>query len=243
MMDRFEKSIFILSKTNDGDDLSPLHLALVQAACNNQLTAAGEKEFVQLFDRIEAGVYAMPWLHGVENLTRRHSGSVLWRDIEVEHFTFADPDDERKAAISLAERCLAAEARGFPVNGETIDHDGPFKDAPAGTVWFELLMHVYAYLKCSSSGKSAVILSLPDGSGAIELSIVCGEIVLRYAWGCLGVVDLFRQLEAEGFTSMLSRPYGYQPVVDFVTDAGITPDHVSRALRADISKLQRRNFG
>ena len=42
----------ILSKTNDGDDLEPQELKLIEAAANHQLTPRGEIKLYEIFNRI-----------------------------------------------------------------------------------------------------------------------------------------------------------------------------------------------
>jgi hypothetical protein len=54
-----------------------------------------------------------------EHLTKDHLCWVYWRGIQVEHYTFSDPQDELRAAKDLAERCRHLEGIGVPVNSRT----------------------------------------------------------------------------------------------------------------------------
>ena len=80
-----DMAIEILRKTNDGNDLAPEHLKLVEVAANGWLSEAGEVAFHELHRDVENG-YKKPWLHGIEHLTRDHEGYVYWKGRRVEHY-------------------------------------------------------------------------------------------------------------------------------------------------------------
>jgi len=80
-----DKACFILQQTNDGDDLSPEHLYLLQEMVNGNLNELGEQEFEKLYLSAQAG-YVKPWFHGLEHLTVDHEGYVLWKGKAVEHY-------------------------------------------------------------------------------------------------------------------------------------------------------------
>lgn len=107
-----DMSCEILQKTNDGDDLSPEHLYLLQEAVNGHLNEAGEVEFYKLHKNAMDG-YRKPWFHGIENMTQDHDGFVYWRWVQVEHYSFTDYKREREAAKGLAERCRHLEEKGI----------------------------------------------------------------------------------------------------------------------------------
>ena len=115
-----EKAITILQKTNDGDDLAPRHLSLLESAVNGFLTPEGIKAFDTLYEQIESGPYVKPWLFDVENVTMDNQGYVYWREIQVEHFTIWNDDSRerlrRYTSEEIAPACLALEAQGIPVN-------------------------------------------------------------------------------------------------------------------------------
>jgi hypothetical protein len=103
----------ILQKTNDGDDLDPKHLYLVQEWVNENLNEYGKQLFRELHAQVAAGTYVKPWFHGIEHLTRNHHGYVFWKGVEIEHYSFSGKDAwerEEEAAIELARRCLLLEA-------------------------------------------------------------------------------------------------------------------------------------
>lgn len=108
-----DQAIAILAATNDGDDLAPHHLALVQHAANGRLSDAGRIAFADLYAQTLTG-YRRPWFHDIEHLTLDHAGKVFWKGEAVEHYdlSFAYSDKGRTAAEELARRCRAVEARG-----------------------------------------------------------------------------------------------------------------------------------
>jgi len=108
-----EKACAILQKTNDGDDLDPRHLKLLEMAVNGFLNEEGVKAFEELYTNVQAG-YKKPWFHGIEHLTRDHVGYVLWKGKRVEHYDspWAYSAKAKKSAEEVARRCRILEARG-----------------------------------------------------------------------------------------------------------------------------------
>ena len=127
-----DKACFILQKTNDGEDLSPEHLYLLQEMVNGHLNELGEQEFEKLFLSAQAG-YVKPWFHGIEHLTINHVGYVLWKGKVVEHYDspFCWSKEGKASAEELAKRCLHLESIGqAPSVGTVIWNWGKY--APAG---------------------------------------------------------------------------------------------------------------
>jgi hypothetical protein len=60
--------------------------------------------------------------HGVEELRKADDGHLYWRGVCVEHYSYADGDEdrEREAAHELAARCRKVEARGQPVSWSAV---------------------------------------------------------------------------------------------------------------------------
>ena len=116
-MDTCEMVIEILRKTNDGDELDPMHLKLVEMAVNGFLNESGLEAFRRLHEEAMKG-YRKPWFHGIENLTLDHHGNVYWKGANVEHFDFPFAYSERgkESALELAERCRRLEELGVEVN-------------------------------------------------------------------------------------------------------------------------------
>jgi hypothetical protein len=81
-----EKSIEILQRTRDGNDLAPVHLKLVEIAVNDGLSEQGEVAFEELYQSVSSG-YKKPWHCGVEHVTKDHEGYIYWRDTRLEHFS------------------------------------------------------------------------------------------------------------------------------------------------------------
>ena len=109
-----DMAITILQKTNDGDDLAPEHLYLLQEAVNGHLNTAGENAFSQLYNSVLEG-YKKPWLHGIEHLTIDHGGYVYWKGKKVEHYNFpwAYSKPARVEALEIARRCGILEGKGI----------------------------------------------------------------------------------------------------------------------------------
>ena len=103
----------ILHDTNDGDDLSPDHLYLVQQAVNGFLSDAGYQAFRDLQAQVKRG-YKKPWFHGIEHLTYDHAGYVYWKGLRVEHFDppWAYSQESKVQAVEVARRCRLLEERG-----------------------------------------------------------------------------------------------------------------------------------
>jgi len=108
-----DKACEILQKTNDGDDLDPRHLKLLEMAVNGFLNDVGETAFEELYTNVQAG-YQKPWFHDIEHLIRNHEGYVLWKGKAVEHYDspWAYSAAAKKQAEELARRCHILESRG-----------------------------------------------------------------------------------------------------------------------------------
>ena len=108
-----DKACEILQKTNDGDDLDPQHLKLLEMAVNGFLNDEGKAAFEELYTKVQAG-YQKPWFLGIEHLTRDHVGYVLWKGKRVEHYDspWAYSAKAKKSAEEVARRCRILESRG-----------------------------------------------------------------------------------------------------------------------------------
>jgi hypothetical protein len=118
--ERCEMAQSILQKTNDGDDLDPLHLKLVEMAVNGFLNDKGWESFKELYESVKKG-YVAPWFHGIENMRRTEQGYILWKGKRVEHYDspWAYTPDGKKSAEELAARCRHLESIGVEVNVTT----------------------------------------------------------------------------------------------------------------------------
>lgn len=117
MSETCEKAITILQKTNDGDDLDPMDLKLVELAVNDFLNDEGKQAFQKLFDDVNRG-YKPPWFHGIENMLRTQQGYILWKGKEVDHYDspWAYTLKGKKSAEDLAVRCRHLESIGVEVS-------------------------------------------------------------------------------------------------------------------------------
>jgi len=112
-----EKACTILKATNDGDDLDPDQLKLLENAVNGFLNEKGSTAFEKLYEDVKAG-YKKPWLHGIEHLTIDTVGYVYWKGIQVEHYNLGwhRSAEAKKQAEEVARRCHLLEVRGQKVN-------------------------------------------------------------------------------------------------------------------------------
>ena len=116
-MDFSGRSIEILSKTNDGDDLDPKDLYLVQCAVNGSLNEYGRQLFEELYQKCLSG-YQRPWFHDIEHMTIDQEGYIYYKNQEVEHYDrrYAWSEDAKLSALEVKRRCEILESQGVPVN-------------------------------------------------------------------------------------------------------------------------------
>ena len=120
-----ELAIEILRKTNDGDDLHPNDLYLVECAVNGFLKEPGQAVFEQLHADVVSDAYASPFKQaywGIENLRIDDVGYVYWKDAQVEHYTpgWCWGDRAHLEALELAEICKGIESEGLAVTGSEV---------------------------------------------------------------------------------------------------------------------------
>ncbi len=118
-----EMAIEILRVTNDGDELSPQDLKLVELAVNNRLDSEGIALFQELYgNAAKAEGYTKSYLFQIEHLTIDQQGFVYWRGSIVEHFDHALwkqagwKERMLSDAQSVAARCRDLELRGIRPN-------------------------------------------------------------------------------------------------------------------------------
>ena len=111
----------ILHDTNDGNDLAPEHLSLIQSAVNGFLTDDGYQAFRELLDQVRSG-YKKPWFHGIEHLTIDHTGYVVWKGQRVEHFDmyWAYSQEAKAQAAEVARRCRLLEEKGAELSVSSV---------------------------------------------------------------------------------------------------------------------------
>ena len=108
-----DRALDILRRTNDGNDLLPGDLWLIQEAVNGHLNERGRHAFLELSARVDAG-YSVGRLHGIEHLVMAPDGYVSWRSEIVEHYDecLRRSADGRRQALEIARRCRILEKRG-----------------------------------------------------------------------------------------------------------------------------------
>lgn len=109
----------ILEKTNDGDDLSPEDLGLVEYCANNPITEKSEIAIRKLHQNVISG-YCKPWYHGIKNMTQDHEGFIYWKGVSVEHYSFDEYSKADRAAKKLEKRCKALEVQGITPTARTV---------------------------------------------------------------------------------------------------------------------------
>lgn len=112
------KAIEIIQRTNDGDDLAPTDLKLVEMAVNGFLNEEGVKAFDELHKKVMDGTYKWPWFHGIEHMTQDHQGYILYKGKIVEHYDrpWAYSEEAKKEALELERRCKILESKGLELN-------------------------------------------------------------------------------------------------------------------------------
>lgn len=111
ILSTYDEILYILHNTNDGNDLAPEHLKLVEHGANCFLNAKGEIALQQLYKSVQKG-YSKPWFHGIENMTEDLEGFIYWKHIKIEHYSFSDYKKEEESAIELAHKCKYLESKG-----------------------------------------------------------------------------------------------------------------------------------
>ena len=120
----FDLSIEILSKSNDGNELSPNHLALIQNAVNNNINGKGTRLLLKIHEQIIKGTYKkeIDYIFGVKHMTQGQEGSMFYKGITVEHFDHnfwcekGWKKDMKKATIQLKKDCQKLEKKGIEIN-------------------------------------------------------------------------------------------------------------------------------
>jgi hypothetical protein len=110
----------ILRATQDGEELAPPDLKLVELAVNGFLSQAGEAAFLELHrNATKPEGYTVPWFLGIEHMTRDHQRYIYWKGVLIEHFDHDHWQQDgwrqrmKDSAEALAARCRALEAQGI----------------------------------------------------------------------------------------------------------------------------------
>ena len=116
-----DRALDILRRNNDGNDLLPEDLWLVEEAVNGRLNERGRQDFIELSARVDAG-YSVGWQHGIEHLVLAPDGYVCWRGEIVEHYDecLRTSADACRQALEIARRCRILERRGEQVSSTAV---------------------------------------------------------------------------------------------------------------------------
>jgi hypothetical protein len=170
-MNHSDMAIAILQKTNDGDDLKPSDLALLEAAVNGRLTTRGVELFEAMHQEVKNETYSS-WQTSTfiaPHLTKAPDGTVFWKGIAVEHYSYPATrrEEEARQASELARRCRQLEANGIPVNSRTVLSEDCYT-APANSPWLELLGKYYTFMQKGEQTIGLFYVDLPKvGPGGI----------------------------------------------------------------------------
>jgi hypothetical protein len=122
--DDYEQALQVLRATDDGDELAPRDLWLLERVVNHGRGRLGARDLArwnEVVDLTSRNAYGQSWLHGVEHLTKTQQGNVCWKGCSVEHYSFGDRlEEERAAAHRLGACCRFLEANGREVSGREV---------------------------------------------------------------------------------------------------------------------------
>ena len=116
--ERCNKAMTILEKTNDGNDLDPSELYLIQEAVNNHLNQKGIEAFTNLYEKVKKGNYIRPFLCGIKPFTIDLEGYVYYKDKQVEHYDYSHMSEKqmKKELKILKRRCQYLESIGIELS-------------------------------------------------------------------------------------------------------------------------------
>ncbi len=117
-MTLIDKALKILEKTNDGNDLTPQHLKLIENGVNGFLNDKGVELLDELYKAVEAGQYKPPAYLNVDFMVRDLDGFVFFKGQQVEHYSsfYANTELARQDLKVLQSKCLFLESRNIPIN-------------------------------------------------------------------------------------------------------------------------------
>lgn len=117
-MTLIDKALKILENTNDGNDLTPQHLKLLENGVNGFLNDKGAVTLDELYKTVEAGQYKRSAYLGVEFMDRDSEGYVYFKGTEVEHYSsfYAYSEMAKMDLTVLQSHCLFLEQNNIPLN-------------------------------------------------------------------------------------------------------------------------------
>lgn len=113
-MNNTDKILTILSKSKDGDELSPQHLKIVEYGANGYLNEQGIELLDEIYRSVEAGTYRKPYHLDVEFMTYDHEGFIYFKTEQVEHYShsWAYSMEAKEQLTKLQHQCLYLEGIG-----------------------------------------------------------------------------------------------------------------------------------
>lgn len=109
----------ILQLSNDGEDLSPTHLKLIENSVNFGLNEQGKIVLDGVLKALKDGTYKAPWLLGVKGMTQDHEGYIYYHGAHVEHYTnryFKNEAEIKEKLEELKKRCETLKKNGLQVS-------------------------------------------------------------------------------------------------------------------------------
>lgn len=237
-----DKAIEILSRTCDGEDLSPRDLFLVQCSINSPTPPVDdslETAFDELYQKVVEGSYDKMscYLYGIEHITRDHQGYVYWKGQRVEHYSYDDVEAEKAAAQQLAEHCQKLESRGFPVNWRT-SLDYRLIDLDASNPWVSTLLRFYSLMRKDDS--QLAVITYGDTKATRDDAVIVvsdGKTktvrVMPHEEYESGVYLAFHALQREGFRSESAYHMSYPMLIQTMEESGMVPEDFRQALKEE----------
>ena len=229
--------IEILSRTSDGELLTPPDLALTQYAANDGLTEAGEVRLAQLHADVLSGEYfkQAKWFRGVEHMTQNHEGYVFWKGKRVEHYSYRDDKDSRDRELAslqrLAESCKHVESLGLPVTSRNA-LSLTLRDAELGSPWLLAAQRYYSFFH-----RNGAVIGIFNRTKLQADSDSCVFSVERLADGTHrvlnhpGAYEAFHAIQDSGAESLSCEP-AWAELVTRLTTLGMSAE----ALDLEINK-------
>ncbi|VTU42108.1 MULTISPECIES: hypothetical protein [unclassified Variovorax] len=231
-MTHSDMAIAILQKTNDGDDLSPSDLHLLEGAVNGRLTSRAVELFEAMHRNVTEGTYAT-WqrTYLAPHLTKAPDGNVYWKGIAVEHYSFPPErrDEELTQARMLAARCQQLEAVDIPVNSRTVLCADCY-DAPTDSPWKQLLGKYYSFMRKNGHVIGLFHVKLSE-TGQLGIAAVSAKDGVATVERHLEAYDAFHHYQRLGFESQQSSSYDH--TARLLEALGLQPDVLKATLAAD----------
>ena len=163
-------AIDILRASNDGNDLDPVALHLVEVAANGRLNEKGVQLLTTMCEKLRQGTWRPFWLHGIPQLSAKADGTVLWR---MRHpvATLPNPLDPEHSGylLTLAERCRHLEALGLAPSVARVGYYWHrYARLTRDNPYFDLIVTDFRSFEVRNDGAWRLVIPARDGNFKIE---------------------------------------------------------------------------